>query len=227
MLVAVLRSQSGKFEISGAGVLLLAVATLLASAIVFLLGIYVGKGMVESRMSQEARVVRLPVPAGNAPGKNAEVDVTFWDKLGKGESGTPAPAPVVSPTAADAPVRIVPEAPSPRPTSPADEPTAAPTTRPAAPTRGPAPPRAPAASSGGFQVQVSAMSDRARADQLVLDLKGLGYTAYVSPARVGEKTLYRVRVSGLESEPAAKQAVSRLRESGYPNAFLVSEAGGQ
>src|SRR5882757_11485251 len=94
-------SESGKFEISGAGVLLLAVATLLARAIVFLLGVYVGKGMVEARLSQEARVVRLPVPAGNAPAKNGEVDVTFWDKLGKGESGTPAPAAAASPTAAE------------------------------------------------------------------------------------------------------------------------------
>jgi cell division protein FtsN len=215
--------ESGKFEISGAGVLLLAIATLLASAIVFLLGVYVGKGMVESRMSQEARVVRLPVPAGT-PGKNGEVDVTFWDKLAGGERSTPQPA-APSPTAAETPVRVVPQSTTPSPTAPA-----APTAAPAPPTHPPAtqvaPTHAPAAPAmGGYQVQVNAMSDRARADQLVLDLKNLGYTAYVSPANVGGKTLYRVRVSGLASEAAARQAVSRLREQGYPNAFLVAGGG--
>jgi cell division septation protein DedD len=226
-------SESGKFEISGAGVLLLAVATLLASAIVFLLGVYVGKGMVESRMSQAARVVRLPVPAGGTPAKNDEVDVTFWDKLAKGEAATPQPA-APSPTTAETPVRVVPEVPTPAPTSraaaatPAPAPTrAAAPTKAAAPAHPSAPARASAAPSGGYQVQVNAMSDHVRADQLVLDLKNLGYTAYVSPARVSEKTLYRVRVSGLASEAAARQAVSRLREQGYPSAFLVAEGGGR
>ena len=221
-------SQSGKFEISGGGVLLLGVATLLASAIIFLLGIYVGKGMVEGRMTAAAKVVRLPVPSGDAPAKpgekSGEVDVTFWDKLAKGESGTPAPA-VPSPTAVETPVRVAPQAAA-APTSKAVEPTAAPAK--AAATRAPTkePPAAPASGSGGgYEVQVNAMSDRARADQLVLDLKGLGYSAYISPARVSEKTLYRVRVSGLDSEQAARQAVSKLREQGYPNAFLV--AGGR
>lgn len=220
-------SESGKFEVSGTGVLLLAVATLLASAIVFLLGVYVGKGMVESRMSQAARVVRLPVPVGT-PGKNGEVDVTFWDKLAKGENATPQPA-APSPTTAETPVRVVPESAKPSPAMPAAAPTAAPTTAPP-PTHPPAaahtaPTRAPAASGGGYQVQVNAMSDRARADQLVLDLKNLGYSAYVSPASVSEKTLYRVRVTGLATETAARQAVSRLREQGYPSAFLVAGGG--
>jgi rare lipoprotein A len=218
--------ESGKFEISGASVLLLGVATLLASGIVFLLGVYVGKGMVESRMSQEARVVRLPVPAGT-PGKNGEVDVTFWDKLAKGENATPQPA-APSPTAAENPVRVVPESTKPSPTVPAAPPTAAPPpTHPPSPTRAAAPTHAPAATTAasGYQVQVNAMSERARAEQLVLDLKNLGYTAYVSPASVGEKTLYRVRVTGLASEAAARQAVSRLREQGYPSAFLVAGSG--
>jgi DedD protein len=220
------RGESGRFEVSGAGVLLLAVATLLASAIVFLLGVYVGKGMVESRMSQEARVVKLPVPAGT-PGKNGEVDVTFWDKLAKGENATPQPA-APSPTAAETPVRVAPESAKPSPTVPAAAPTAVPAaTRPPSPTRASAPTHAPAATTApsGYQVQVNAMSDRVRAEQLVLDLKNLGYTAYVSPANVGQKTLYRVRVSGLASEAAARQAVSRLREQGYPSAFLVAGSG--
>ena len=208
--------QSGKFEISAAGVLLLAIATMVASAIVFLLGIYVGKGMVEQRLVQESRVVRLPVPTPGAPGsagaKGDEVDVTFWDKLAKGEATT-APTVAPSPTAAETPVRVPPAraTPAPRPTEQKVE--------------APPPPRPPPAvvEGGTFQIQVNAMADKARADELVRDLKGLGYAPFISPARIGDKTLYRVRVGNLPSGDAAKQALSRLREQGYPNAFLAAE----
>ena len=212
-----MRSE-GKFELSAAGVLLLAVATLAASGVVFLLGIYVGKGMVEQRLSQEGRVVRLPVPTPGAAGKSDEVDVTFWDKLAKGEAA-PAPAAVPTPTALETPVRVAPTHPTPAP-RPTEKRAEAPA---AAPTR-PSPPPV-AAESGSFQVQVNAMSDRGRAEELVRDLKGMGYTGYVSSARVADKTLYRVRVSGFSSAEAAKQALTKLREQGYPNAFLAAEGG--
>ncbi len=215
--------QSGKFEISAAGVLLLAIATMVASGIVFLLGIYVGKGMVEQRLVQESRVVRLPVPtpgaAGSGSAKGGEVDVTFWDKLAKGEA-TPPPAAAPSPTAAETPVRVSPAGPTPvpRPTEPKAE---------APPTPAPTRPAPAVAEGGTFQIQVNAMADRARADELVRDLKGLGYAAFISPARVGDRTLYRVRVGNLPSGDAAKQALSRLREQGYPNAFLAAEVNGR
>jgi len=212
-----MRSE-GKFELSAAGVLLLAVATLAASGVVFLLGIYVGKGMVEQRLSQEGRVVRLPVPTPGAAGKSDEVDVTFWDKLAKGEAA-PAPAAVPTPTALETPVRVAPThpTPAPRPTEKRAEAPAAVPTRPSPP---------PVAAEGGsFQVQVNAMADKGRAEELVRDLKGLGYTGYISSARVADKTLYRVRVSGFSTAEGAKQALTKLREQGYPNAFLVAEGG--
>jgi len=214
-------SQSGKLEISAGGILLLAVATLVASAVVFLLGIYVGKGMVEQRLTQESRVVRLPVPTPGAGGKGDEVDVTFWDKLAKGEATPPAAAPA-TPTVAEAPVRVAPQSATPAPRATERKAEAPPTPPPArpAPAR-PAP--APVVEGGNFQIQVNAMADKARADELVHDLKSLGYAPFISPARVGDKTLYRVRVGNLSSAEAAKQAVTRLREQGYPNAFLAAE----
>lgn len=214
-------NQSGKFEVSGAGLLLLGVATLIASGAVFLLGVYVGKGMVESRMTQETRVVRLPAPAPGAAPKGDEVDVTFWDKLAKGQTTPSAAAPAATPTAAETPVRVAPGA-APTEAPPPAPPTARPTEKAAPPT--PAPTRAAAAAEvGHYQVQVNAMADKARADELVRDLKTLGYTAYISPAKVAEKTLYRVRVSGLASEQAARAAITKLREQGYPQAFLAAE----
>jgi cell division protein FtsN len=211
-----MQREGGKLEISFASVLLLAAATLVASGVVFLLGIYVGKGIVESRMAQEARVVRLPVPTPGAAGKSDEVDVTFWDKLAKGEA-TVAPAPAPTATAIETPVRVVPSmatpVPTPRPTEKKVE----------SPPTPPRPTSPPAVEGGAFQVQVNAMADRNRADELVRDLKGLGYSAFVSSARVADKTLYRVRIAGFASADAAKQAVTRLRDQGYPNAFLAAE----
>jgi cell division septation protein DedD len=213
-----MQREDGKFEISALGVLLLATATLVASGMVFLLGIYVGKSIVENRMAQDNRVVRLPVPTPGATGKSDEVDVTFWDKLAKGQ-GTPLPAASPTATAVETPVRVAPsvvtQPPAERRTETPDE--APPTV---APTR---PPPPPPPQGGAFQIQVNAMADRSRAEELVRDLKGLGYDASISAARVADKTLYRVRVGGLASAEAAKQAVTRLRDQGYPNAFLVAE----
>jgi cell division septation protein DedD len=212
-----MQREGGKLEISFASVLLLAAATLVASGVVFLLGIYVGKGIVESRMAQEARVVRLPAPTPGAAGKSDEVDVTFWDKLAKGEA-TVAPGPAPTAPAIETPVRVVPAmatpAPTPRPTEKKVE---------SPPTPPPRPTSAPALGGRAFQVQVNAMADRNRADELVHDLKGLGYSAFVSSARVADKTLYRVRIAGFASADAAKQAVARLRDQGYPKAFLAAE----
>lgn len=210
-----LNDRNGKFEISGAGILLLAIATLAASGLVFLLGIYVGKGIVEQRLVQENRVVRLPVPTPGPTSNDEEVGVTFWDKLAQGESPTPA-APAPTPTVAEPAVRVVPSQPTPLPTEPrAAAPTPAPTAK--------VPPPTPLPETGSLQVQVGAMADKARAEELLRDLKSLGYSAYLSPARVGGNTLYRVRVTGLGSEQAAKHAVQRLRDQGYPQAFLVAE----
>jgi cell division septation protein DedD len=215
--------QAGGTEISGTGLLLLAVVTLLASGVVFLLGIYVGKGMVEQRLQQESRVVRLPVPTPGAAAKSDEVDVTFWDKLGKGETTSPpAPSAPAAPTEVETPVRVVPSRPTPAPPAPRPTEKHVEAPPPPPPSR---PPPPSLAEAGSLQIQVNAMSERARADELVRDLRGLGYSALISPARVGDRTLYRVRVAGIGSVEAAKAAVARLREQGYPNAFVV--AGGE
>jgi cell division septation protein DedD len=80
---------------------------------------------------------------------------------------------------------------------------------------------------GNFQIQVNAMADKARAEELVRDLQRLGYAPFISPAKTGDKTLYRVRVGNLSSADSAKQAVTRLREQGYPDAFLAAEVTGR
>ena len=87
--------------------LVLLVAWVVTCGLVYLLGIYVGKGMQERLLGHEDRVVRLPVtgaplPEGDKP--KTEKELTFYDTLVH-EPGSGRP-----PTAAEAPAK--PAAPS-------------------------------------------------------------------------------------------------------------------
>lgn len=223
-------SVEGKLEVSLAGLMLLGVATLVTTGVVFLLGAYVGKGLAERRFAEEQRVVRLPLTVA-PPAKTGEGqgEGTIWDRLSRGEGEKPEGA-APAPAATEGPIHV----PAPQAPTPASTPTAVPTVvptatavpaaaRPAAPR--PAVPPAPPPVAGGmrYQVQVNAMAEKARAEQLVRDLKTAGYNAYISPGAVSGRTLYRVRVGKFPNEESARQAVSRLREQGYPNAFLAAE----
>lgn len=208
-----LAKNDGKLEVSVGSLIMLGATTVVATGIVFLLGIYVGKGITEQRLAQEQRVVRLPAGEPGAATGSGEVEVTFWDRLNKGDSGGGAPAATPEPTATELAVRVAP------PTAVASPP----------PTPAPAPTMAPRAAieGGTFQVQVTAVAERASAEKLVRELETKGYDAEISPAKVGGKTLYRVRVGKFPSDEAARQAVAKLRSQGYPRAFVAAEAGGR
>ncbi|MEA2626775.1 MAG: DedD protein [Candidatus Binatota bacterium] len=214
--------------------LALAGSTLLATVVVFFFGYYVGKGVAEQRLTEEQRVVRLPVTAAGEQPKG-EVDVTFYDTLGKsGAEAAPLPEPTGPAEAEekdDEEVAFVD-----RPVSRAEplaEPTAAAEPTPAAaaaePERVPAVAKkgqaaapTPAAGAQSYLVQVNAMGDRTRADQLADKLKKSGYRTYVSPAVIGGRTLYRVRVGDFTKEAQARDVVGKLRGDGYKQAFLVA-----
>jgi cell division septation protein DedD len=216
------RGMRGEFEVSVGGIVVLGTASALACVIVFLLGIYVGKGIAEQRFENEQRIVRLPASTDATPKEDGSL--SFYDRLGQTPSS--APAAVATATPEEAPIRVAP------PTAkdePEDEPEATPTRARSAPAAAPTAIRAPQASapsggeSGSFQVQVAAMSDQGRAQQVVRDLAAKGYTASVSPAVVGGRTLYRVRVGRFPSEEAARKAMTELRGAGFPEARLAAE----
>lgn len=207
-------NEDGKIEVSVGGVIMLAAATLLATGIVFLLGIYVGKGIAEERLAAEQRVVRLPAPP--PPDEDAEHEaLSFWDRLNAEEDrGAAASRPEPTPT--ESSVRVAPP--------PAPSPTAAPPPPPT-PTMKPTPqprPTTPPALHGKFQVQVQALADRAAAERIARDLEGRGYQSHLSPAKAGDRTLYRVRVGPFATEDEARRAIARLKTEGYPDAFLAA-----
>jgi DedD protein len=209
--------MQGSVEMSVGGVVVLGTASVVACGIVFLLGIYVGKGIAEHRFENEQRIVRqrivrLPADVEATPKEDGRL--SFYDRLGQ----TPTAAPVAEATATpeEEPIRIAP------PTRKGGAgPTAAPAPEPTATKAAPA--ASTASEVGNFQVQVAAVSDQARAQQLVKDLSGKGYTASVSPAVVGGRTLYRVRVGRFPSEEAARKAMTDLRGAGFPEARLAAE----
>ena len=216
------RGMRGDFEVSVGGIVVLGTASALACVIVFLLGIYVGKGIAEQRFENEQRIVRLPASTEATPKEDGSL--SFYDRLGQTPSSAPAAAATATPE--EAPIRVSP------PTAkdePEDEPEAAPTKARSAPAAAPTAIRAPQGSApsggelGSFQVQVAAMSDQGRAQQVVRDLAAKGYTASVSPAAVGGRTLYRVRVGRFPSEDAARKAMTELRGAGFPEARLAAE----
>ncbi len=133
--------------------LVLLVAWMVTCGLVYLLGLYVGKGTQEQRLGLEERIVRLPVisqppPEGQRP--KTESDLTFYETLAAGEHREPyttreAPPTVAAPSAGEkppvAPVPAATPAAHPPPATPAAQPHAAtPAPVPAVPTRGtPAP----------------------------------------------------------------------------------------
>lgn len=192
------------------------------SAVVFFLGIFVGKGLQESRLAREERVVRLPIegfqnepvarapdaaPAGTDSGAQAQnPDVRLAVRAPDARPTTapaaaapsPVPAELILPTAVlEAPVR-----PSPVPTANV----------------------AQAASSGRWSVQVNATRDAPTAKRLVDYLKARGFDAYEVRVDVRGETWYRVRVGRYGTMQEATAMVVRLRnEERSSRAFLVED----
>lgn len=231
----------GRFEFGWLGILGMFFVFTAGSVVIFFLGIYVGKGLQESRLAREERVVRLPVspgenavePASPAVGEPvaaaAPPAATASVNLAVRSATEPAPAaPAPAPTAVVAAAAPLPVATPPRS---APLPTAA---RAAAPTAAPTPvvakvePRAtaaPAAANGkGWSVQVNATKDQATADRLVSRLSELGYQSFIVKVRLADETWYRVRVGRFPTMEAATAVVMRLKnEERYSRAFLVNE----
>lgn len=86
------------------------------------------------------------------------------------------------------------------------------------------PPPAKKASSGreSWIVQVGSFSAQAKAESLAHELGKQGFKASVTPATVGGKTLYRVRVGSGAERSAAEAMLAKLKAT-QPGASVVRE----
>jgi cell division septation protein DedD len=187
-------------------------STLLVAVVVFLLGVWVGRGIgvEQSASASQTDGVGTTVDLGklkdtskSADGASAKSGGDKYDYpkalQGSGSAGGAAQPP--------------PPAPNPAPPAKADPPPAD-KAQPIQTT----PPGKPPATGDSWYVQVGAFTSRANAESMASDLKAKGYNTLVLPG-----SPFKVRVGPFPQKTAAEQAATRLRkEPGVKNPSVIA-----
>jgi cell division septation protein DedD len=225
------KGKENRFYFSRSQMVLLGATFVFASLIIFVLGVFVGKG-IEGRKLQkkEEPLVRIPVKPGAQESSAASPpqqknEITFNDTLPKAAA---APAPE------DKPAPAKPEKIAQAVTKQNSDSEAAP----ARPSENKAEKSAradesakkvqataaqPADQGKVWRAQVNAFPDDRSARQIVDRLKNKGYNAYVTEVENRGKTWYRVNVGKYSSRDEADKMVELLRnKENYPKAFAAS-----
>jgi len=197
---------------------------LITSALIFLLGIWVGRDYTERRLAQEERIVRVPVPVqptSKPDAKPADVDLAFYEQLKeKAMQRLQQTAAAASPTAGREAQSVTA---TPAPTRVAQKTPHAPTPEPTA-KHGAASTHAEEWADAGWTVQVNATTNPQQANELAQTLKSKGYDAYTLQAPMRGQMWYRVRVGRFTSHEKAKQLETRLRRAeGLENAYVTPQ----
>ncbi len=184
---------------------------LLASVVIFVFGLWVGRDLAEQRLAQQRQVIRLPVtPPTPLPA----------------EFGAGAGAGAPSPLATVVPTRTAPPAVATETPLAARTPTRLGPLMPwvATPTRAPARAVRETPAAGAWTVQVTATNDPVQAVVLARRLRAKGYDAYTIQGPVRGVTWYRVRVGRFQDKASAKAVEARLRrEEQLEAAFVTAE----
>jgi len=214
---------------------LLGGAFTLASAIIFFLGMIVGKG-IEARkiIKTEEPLVKIPVKpstqeSGATPEAQAKEEITFYDTLTK----TPGePAAEEKPRESKLPEKTTKEDVKASKSVVKEEPPATPAKavakeKSASPAETPTPTKTETAANkvndGSWTVQVNAYPDERSAKLLVDQLKNKGYNAKVTEVLNKGKTWYRVRVGQYDSKEEAKKVEEVLKNNeNFSKAFTTS-----
>jgi len=170
---------------------------LLASVVIFVFGLWVGRDLAQQQAAKQRDVAHVPV----APPE-------------------PEPTRAVAPTrAAHAPAAVA-LAPTSTPL-PVETPTAV---RPPATTTRVQLAATPTAAAGGYTVQAYATNDMMRAVMLSKTLQNKGYAASTATKQIGAVTWYLVRVGKYRDRAAAKAMESKLRsEEGLEAASVIAQ----
>jgi len=187
------RGRVREFELEGIGLFVVGGVLLVLLVAAF----YVGR-WYERRT---APVVSTPATSGVQPDPLANVesgdpveageDATFFHTLGEGKEAEPQREARKAP-----PVEEVP----------------------AAAATGSA---ATAPPGGDHYVQVFAGRLRESAEKLVRELEGKGLPVRIVPVSDGQDRLFKVQVGGYPTRDAAQQIADRLKDDGYPTAFVT------
>jgi len=222
------RGKDSRYFLSRGQMIILGGAFTLASVVIFLIGMMVGKGIEERKiLKKDEPLVKMPVkPAGAGAGKNDEI--TFYDTLAKSRS---------SQALAEQPTKEVKRESekTARTEEKAAKAAAKPDTQLAKPAEDkaakPQPPADTAKSESAdssearvWRAQVDAFPDERSAKQLVDRLKNKGYNAYVTEVQFRGKNWYRVSVGKYGAREEADKVVSVLKgKENYAKAFAASK----
>ncbi len=224
------RGKDSRYYLSRGQMIILGGTFTLASVVIFLIGMMVGKVIEERKIQKKDEpLVKMPVkPAGAAGGAAAKNDeITFYDTLAKSRSAqalTEQPTKEVKPAekagrAEDKETKAAVKA---------DTQLAKPTENKAVKPQPPAEitktESTDTAEGKVWRVQVDAFPDERSAKQLVDRLKNKGYNAYVSEVQYRGKPWYRVSVGKYGAREEADKVVSALKgKENYAKAFAASK----
>ena len=217
------RGKENRFYFSRGQMVLLGGTFVLASLVIFFLGMFVGKGIEERKISKrEEPLVKFPVKREASGATGAATDkkdgITINDSMSKSAAGplvretTKLERPPEKLAKAEAPVTKA-------------EKKSEKVEAEATPKKAEASASAETIDQGKvWRAQVNAYPDERSAKLLVDRLKNKGYNAYVSETQNRGKTWYRVSVGRYNSREDAERIVEALRtKENHPKAFAATK----
>ena len=194
-----------EIQLNGKQLVFLFMAATVVSVVIFLLGVFVGRGVRAERGTVADSSATSGTIADTSPAPPPAASV-------------PAPPPAGSDPTAAAPPKEAPEDLS--YFNRLDKPTAAPEKlKPSAPPTAPAAPRAsvPASATGessgqDWAVQIAALNVRSDAEAIAKRLSSKGYAAYVVAPPDGTPAVYRVRVGKFPTKREADSVAAKLQK---------------
>lgn len=217
------RGKENRFYFSRGQLVLLGGAFVVASVVIFFIGMFVGKGIEERKiLKRDEPLVKIPVkptPQGSsgASATPPKEEITFNESVSKSRTPPLTEEKVKEekpPVKAEAPAVKSPENKVEKsvPAEALVKPTAATETA------------APKDNGQVWRAQVNAYPDERSAKQIVDRLKNKGYNAYVTEAQNKGKTWYRVNVGKYGSREEADKTVEALRsKENFTKAFAASK----
>jgi cell division septation protein DedD len=201
-----------EIQLNGKQLVFLFMAATVVSVVIFLLGVFVGRGVRAERSTvadnsttavpaadtspapapATATAAPAPPPAGSdptaaAPPKEAAEDLSYFNRL---EKSNP-PAEKLKP------VKPAPASPPAKAAAPAEQAAAGGASEP---------------SGSGYAVQIAALNVRSDAEAIARRLSNKGYAAYVVSPPDGTPSVYRVRVGKFPTKREAESIAAKLQK---------------
>lgn len=218
------RGKENRFYFSRGQLVLLGGAFTVASVMIFILGMMVGKGIEERKiLKRDEPLVKIPVtpaPRESSAAPAPKDEITFDQGALKAPPAASAQdqAKIEKPSEKvaklDAKEKKTPAKAEEAPAKPVEKRSEKMPEEPAPPTK---------EASKTWRAQVNAYPDERSAKLIVDRLKNKGYNAYVTEAQSKGKTWYRVSVGKYASREEAEKIVEVLRtKENFPKAFAAS-----